>query len=163
MDSEEVMRVMGDPVAQRLLHAPLLARLAYNGTDGAPRAVPIGFLWTESALVTCTATEAPKVRALRRDPRVALTIDTDSQPPNVLLVRGVASIEIVDGVPDEFLAASRKVLPEDQWEDFEKQVRSVYPAMASISITPHWAKVLDFETRLPIALERLLTSHRPTR
>jgi hypothetical protein len=83
------------------------------------------------------------VRALRRDPRVALTIDTDSQPPNVLLVRGVVTVEIVDGVPGEYLAASQKGLPRDQWAAFEQAVRSTYPAMARISMTPQWAKVLD--------------------
>jgi hypothetical protein len=161
MDNTEVMQVMNDPVSQRLLHSPLLARLAYNGRDGAPRVVPVGYIWTGSTLITCTATEAPKVRSLQRDPRVALTVDTESQPPNVLLVRGAASIDIVDGVPDEFLEASRKAIPEAQWPDFEAQVRALYPAMARITITPRWAKVLDFETRVPVAVERLATRDQP--
>jgi hypothetical protein len=161
--SEQVARVLRDPVAQRLLDSPLLARLAYNGLDGAPRVVPVGYLWTGAEFVVCTATEAPKVRSLGRDPRVALTIDTDTQPPNVLLVRGVASVELVDGVPDEYLAASHKALPEAQWSEFENQVRSIYRAMARISVTPQWAKVLDFETRMPIAVEWLVTGERPTR
>ena len=160
---EELARVLGDPVAQRLLDSPLLARLAYNGPGGAPRVVPIGYLWTGAKFVTCTATEAPKVRSLERDPRVALTIDTDAFPPDVLLVRGVASVELVEGVPDEYLAASHKAIPEAQWSQFEDQVRSLYPAMARISITPQWAKVLDFETRVPTALERLVSGQRPTR
>jgi hypothetical protein len=74
----------------------------------------------------------------------------------------MASVELVDGVPDEYLAASRKVLPEAQWSEFENNVRSIYPAMARISITPQWAKVLDFETRIPTAVERLVTGQRPT-
>jgi len=161
MENAEVMRVLNDPVSQRLLHSPLLARLAYNGRDGAPRVVPVGYIWTGSTLITCTATEAPKVRSLQHDPRVAITVDTESQPPNVLLVRGTASIEIVDGVPDEFLESSRKAVPEAQWEDFETQVRAIYPAMARITITPTWAKVLDFETRLPVAVEHLATRDQP--
>jgi hypothetical protein len=32
-----------------------------------------------------------------------MTVDTDTQPSHILLVRGTASIEIVDGVPDEYL------------------------------------------------------------
>jgi hypothetical protein len=109
-----------------------------------------------------TVNRPPDPRATRPNPRVALTIDTDTQPPNVLLVRGMASVELVDGVPDEYLAASRKVLPEAQWSEFEDNVRSIYPAMARISITPQWAKVLDFETRIPTAVERLVTGQRPT-
>jgi hypothetical protein len=86
-----------------------------------------------------------------------MTIDTDTQPPHTLLVRGTASIEIVDGVPDEYLEASRKALPPEQWSAFEDQVRSVYPQMARITIQPEWAKLLDFETRLPSAVEELIS------
>jgi hypothetical protein len=85
-----------------------------------------------------------------------VSIDTDGQPPHVLLVRGTAAVEIVDGVPDEFLEASRKSLPRDQWSQFDAQSRSIYPQMARITITPEWAKILDFETRVPRAVEWLL-------
>lgn len=160
MEIDEVAEVLRDPVAVRLLESPLLARLAYNGVDGAPRVVPIGYVWTGSVLVICTATMAPKVRALQRDPRIAFEVstDVDTQPPNILLVRGEASVETVDGVPDEFLAASRKGLPEESWADFEAQSRAMYPSMARISIAPHWAKIIDFEQRVPIAVEKLMAA-----
>ena len=64
-------------------------------------------------------------------------------------------MEIVQGIPEEFLAASRKAIPEAQWEEFEQSVRATYAGMARITVTPHWAKILDFETRLPVAVERL--------
>ena len=157
MRHETVMDVLRDPLAQELLHSPLLARLGYNGVDGAPRVVPVGYVWNGSTFVLCTAEQAPKVRALASNAKVALTIDTDTQPPHVLLVRGTATVEIVDGVPDEFLEASEKSLPRDQWPQFEAQVRSIYPQMARITIEPQWAKLLDFETRLPVAVEWLVT------
>ena len=157
MQRETVMGVLADPLAQELLRSPLLARLGYNGPDGAPRVVPIGYLWNGSTFVVCTATMAPKVRALEMNPKVALSIDTDTQPPHVLLVRGTARIEIVDGVPTEFLEASQKVLPREQWSQFEAQVRSLYPQMARITIEPDWAKLLDFETRFPTAVEKLVS------
>lgn len=157
MERDTVMGVLTDPLARELLHSPLLARLGYNGPDGAPRVVPIGYLWNGSAFVVCTATKAPKVRALEMNPRVALSIDTDTQPPKVLLVRGTANVSIVDGVPDEFLQASQKALPGEQWPQFEAQVRSLYPQMARITIEPDWAKLLDFETRFPIAVEALVS------
>jgi hypothetical protein len=106
----------------------------------------------------CTASKAPKVGALRKNPKVAFTINTEVevQPPHVLLVRGTASLEIVDGIPIEYLEASRKSVPQEQWAAFETQVRGVYRQMARISILPLWAKVLDFETRLPEAVEDLI-------
>ena len=155
----EVSQVLNDPVARRLLTTGAMARLAYNSPDGSPRVVPIGFLWRSAALVMCTATDAPKVKALERDPRVAVTIDTDA-PLSALLVRGVASVEIVDGIPDEYLEASHRGLPEERWSQFEEDVRALYPAMARISVSPRWAKVLDFETRLPSAVERLMAAQR---
>jgi hypothetical protein len=155
MRHEDVIQVLNDPLAQELLHAPLLARLAYTGPDCFPRVIPIGYHWNGAQFVVCTAPTAPKVRALATRPKVALTIDTDTQPPHVLLVRGTASIEVVDGVPPEYLEASKKLVAAEQWQAFEAQVRALYKQMARIAIVPEWAKLLDFETRMPRFLEQL--------
>ena len=155
MDPKKVMQVLNDPLGQDLLHVNKLVRLAYIGGDGYPRVIPIGFYWNGAQIIVCTATSAPKVRALANNPKVALTIDTDTQPPHVLLVRGTAQIEVVDGVPFEYLEASKKGIPEQQWNSFEAQVRTLYKQMARIAITPEWAKLFDFETRLPDFLEQL--------
>jgi hypothetical protein len=55
-------------------------------------------------------------------------------------VRGLASVDIVNGVPDEYVAASAKVLSADQVTEFEPQVGSMYDRMARISIEPVWAR-----------------------
>jgi hypothetical protein len=73
----------------------------------------------------------------------------------VLLVRGTASIEVVDGVAPEYLEASRKYIPAEQREAFEAQVRALYKQQARISIAPEWAELLDFETRAPRFLMEL--------
>jgi Pyridoxamine 5'-phosphate oxidase len=149
---EEVRRVLEQPISQDLLTSANLARIAYTGVDGYPRAVPIGYWWDGVRLCVCTLPKAPKVAALRANPKVALTIDTDTQPPRVLLLRGRARIEIVDGVPEEYLMANRKAGSPQQWEGFEAQVRELYDRMARIWIEPDWAKLLDFETTLPQAV-----------
>ena len=156
MRPELVMQVLKDAPAQELLHSPLLARLGYNGLDGFPRVIPVGYLWKGSSFVVCTATNAPKVPALAANPKIALSIDTDTQPPHILLVRGSAAIEIVDGVPSEFLEATHKALPPSEWSAFEASARSLYPQMARITITPEWAKLIDFETRFPVAVQDLV-------
>ena len=89
--------------------------------DGFPRAIPIGFLWDGTRFVVGTATNSPKMRALRANPKVALTIDTNTFPPHVLLVRGTARVEIVDGVAPEYLEASKKYVAPEQWEAFEQR------------------------------------------
>jgi len=77
-----------------------------------------------------------------------------------LLVRGTASLEIVDGVPDDYLEASHKYVPRKEWDGFDAQVRGLYLRMARISITPEWAKLLDFETTLPQPLRSCLAQHK---
>ena len=104
----------------------------------------------------CTVPHAPKVPALAAHPKVALTIDTDTWPPHVLLVRGTASVEVVDGIPPEYLEGARKLVPGQQWEVFEAQVRGLYKQMARIAIVPSWAKLLDFQTRIPSPIEQLI-------
>lgn len=157
MEPEVITRVLNDPLARELLRSRPLARLAYNGPDGFPRVIPIGYVWIGGQFIVCTATNAPKVRALSVNPNVALTIDTETQPPAILLVRGTASVEVVDGVPAEFLEASNRYIPAEGWQLFETQARALYKQMARISIVPTWAKLIDFETRLPSAVEDLVS------
>ena len=77
-------------------------------------------------------------------------------PPRVLFVRGRAALTVVDGVPAGYLEASHRTLPREQWDGFDAQVRSLYDRMVVIEVTPDWAKLIDFETTVPLALERLL-------
>jgi hypothetical protein len=144
------------PGALELLHSPDPARLAYTGPDGYPRVIPIGFLWNGTAVVVCTAPTAPKVAALAKLPHVALTIDNIGPPAKELLLRGTASVEIVDGVAAEYLTAAAKSMQGDELAAFEAAVRGLYKAMARITITPSWARFYDFGAgRLPTFLRRL--------
>src|SRR4029450_11268758 len=105
---------MNDALAQELLNSNIPARLAYTGLDGFPRAIPIGFLWDDAQFVMATGTNSPKMEALKANPQVALTIDTNAFPPHILLVRGSARVEIVDGVAPESLEGSRKFVEPEQ-------------------------------------------------
>jgi hypothetical protein len=140
---------------EKMLRSATVARLAYNGTDGTPRVIPVGFLWTGEAVIVCTHPTAPKVAALRARPRVALTIDTP-RPARSLLARGDAEIDVIDGVPPEYLAAAAKSYEGEDLAAFEAGVRATYDRMARISIVPHWARWFDFDAGpLPGFLRRL--------
>jgi hypothetical protein len=156
LKAETVIEVLNRPLSLELMSSDIPARLAYTARDGSPRAIPIGFHWNGAQFVVCTLPKAAKVKALQADPKVALTIDTNNFPPHVLLVRGTATVEIVDGVPDDYLEASKKVVGAEQFPMFEQQVRGLYKQMARIVITPTWAKLLDFETTLPSAVEEAM-------
>ena len=141
-----------------MLRSGSLARLAYTGHDGLPRVIPIGFYWNGERIVVCTAPTSPKIRALSARPNVALTIDTGSSPETAkaLLVRGLVAMDTVDGVPDEYIAASAKSLEPSEREEFERQVRSMYKQMVRISIEPQWARLYDFGSgRMPAFLVNL--------
>lgn len=157
MTPDEVNAVMADPVAQRLLNSANPARLAYVAQDGTPRVVPIGFHWNGTTVVIGTVPGAAKVDALKANPAVALTIDTNPPvwPPNVLLLRGTASVSLIDGVFPEYVEGARKLTPAEKFSEWEAGVRALYDRMARIDITPTWVKIHDFETRIPQAVEEL--------
>ncbi len=157
MDTKQIDAILSDPVTTGLLDRAPLLHLAYAGTDGAPRVAPVGYILRDGRFITCTASNSEKVAALRADARVALTIDT-LEPLCCLLVRGTAQVEIVDGVPEEYLAASRHAVPPERFDDFEAQVRGLYDDMARIVVTPTWVRLNDFVRNAPRAVEQLVTA-----
>lgn len=149
---------LAEPGAQELLATPQPIRLAYAGTDGFPRVVPVGFLWKDERIFICTATTAPKVAALRERPQVAGVIDAgiSSSDARQLLIRGTASIETVDGVAPEYFEAAAKGESGAELEDFEEAVRAIFDQQARISIKPEWARFYDFGAgKMPPFLRRL--------
>ena len=157
MQPNEITEVLNRPISQELL-ARDITRLAYVAKDGTPRTIPIAFTWNGSEIIMCTTKNAPKLPALRNNPTVALTIDTEVHPPKILLIRGQAELDFVDGIPDEFLQAtsSYEMTPEQRAE-WEVEVRSLYyDGMVRIVVTPNWAKLIDFESTLPSAVEELV-------
>jgi hypothetical protein len=152
----DVAEILEKPISQEMLNRDL-ARLAYVATDGTPRVVPIAFTWNGTEVVMCTSTNAPKLASLRHNPTVALTIDTEVHPPTILLLRGVAVLDEVDGIPDEYLQmnGTYEMTPEQRVE-WETEVRSLYDSMVRIVVTPTWAKLIDFDETLPTAVEELV-------
>ena len=71
-------------------------------------------------------------------------------------MRGTASMKIVNGVTDEYIAGAKKFLDADEAVEFEQQVRSIYDRMARIAIQPRWVRFYDFGAgRLPKFLSDL--------
>jgi hypothetical protein len=150
------LALLDDPVAQRLLHSTIPARLAYSWTDGSPRVVPIGFHWNGTEIVLGTPPDAPKMKALRDGAKVALTIDSDAMPYKVLLVRGTIRTDTVEGIAPEYAAMTKRVFGEEQGQAWLDNLRPLSPRMARVFVRPEWVGILDFETRFPSALERAM-------
>ena len=148
------LSLLDDPVAQELLGSAVPARLAYIWPDGTPRVVPIWFHWDGSEVVMGSPADATKVSAISGNPNVAVTIDANDWPYHVLLIRGTAHVEIIDGVPDEYAAAARRYFGEEQGSAWAGQVSQIMDQMARIAVRPEQVTILDFQTRFPEALAR---------
>ncbi len=146
------LELLQDPVAQELLRSTIPARLAYTAIDGTPRVVPIWFHWNGREFVMGTPPKAPKLKALAKNPKVALTIDDNTFPHKVLLVRGTARLDPVDGIVPEYAQAAERYFGPEQGRAWMQQLRTTMPGMMKITITPEWVGVLDFKTRFPSAL-----------
>jgi len=140
------------PVSKELMQSRIPARLAYIWTDGTPRVVPIWFHWDGKEFVLATPPKAPKLKALARNPKVALTIDDNTFPHKVLSVRGTAHLQTVEGIVPEYAAAAERYFGRQQGQAWVAQLRGTTPSMVRIAITPEWVGILDFQTRFPSAL-----------
>ncbi|MBO0610792.1 pyridoxamine 5'-phosphate oxidase family protein [Myceligenerans salitolerans] len=156
MTNDRTTEILDRPLSRELL-ARDLCRLAYVAEDGTPRAIPIAFAWNGKEVVMCTSRNAPKLASLRRNPAVAVTVDTEVHPPKILLVRGTVELDEVDGIPEEYLEMNGSYeMTAEQRVEWEAEVRSLYDGMVRIVMTPTWAKLIDFETTLPSAVEELV-------
>jgi Pyridoxamine 5'-phosphate oxidase len=143
--------LLQDAVAQELLASRQSACLAYTWMDGTPRVVPVWFHWDGEVLTFGSPVRAPKLRALAVNPQVAAAIeDATSWPYKALLIRGDASVEMLDHVSPQYEASARRYLGDDEGEKWVSGLRSV--PMARITLRPTTVHLLDFVTRFPSAL-----------
>lgn len=146
------LSLLQHPASQELLQSKIPARLAYVWTDGSPRVIPIWFHWNGSQIVMATPPKAPKLKALKKNPRVSLTIDDNTFPHKVLLIRGTARLEPFDGIVPEYIAAADRYFGSQQGKAWVNQLRTMISSMVRIVITPEWVGLLDFQQRFPSAL-----------
>jgi general stress protein 26 len=143
------VRLIEDPIAQRLLNSTELARLGYNGRDGTPRVIPVGFVWNGAEIVIATFAKSTKVAALRARPDVALTIDRPGPPPEVLMVRGRIELDDVDGVPAEYRQMQERYYGAEQAAAVVADIERSGARMVRMALRPAWVGALDFQTRFP--------------
>ena len=149
------LQLLNTDTAQQLLVSKNLARLAYVWPDGTPRVVPIWFHWNGEEVVMASPAAAPKVKALAACADVAITIDADTFPNDVLLIRGRADLAIVDDVVPEYALAAKRYFGEEGGDAWVSQLQNV--RMARIAVRPQWIAVLDFRTRFPSAIGGVAT------
>ena len=144
--------------AQGLLASAIPARMAFVAPDGTPRIVPTWFHWTGEELVMPTYIAGPQIgirhpaarlAALRARPDVAVSIDTETFPPQSLTLRGKVEIDEVDGLAPEYAAAARRYLGEEAAAGMLAGLNQPGTVQARIALRPAWVGLIDFVTRMP--------------
>jgi hypothetical protein len=143
MSAQGSLDLLDTPQAQQLLEASIPARLAYVARDGSPRVVPTWFRWNGTELVMATflaarhiLRPAARLSALRNRPAVALTIDTEGFPPNILQIRGDVQITEVDGVDPDYALAARRYLNDAGAANYLASIDVPGTRMARIAVRP---------------------------
>ena len=67
-------------------------KLAVTRADGRPHVTPIWFVLDGDDVILNTGTDSVKGKALRRDPRVCLSVDDQVPPYSFVVIDGVAEI-----------------------------------------------------------------------
>ena len=70
----------------------------------------------------------------------------------MLLIRGTARLETVNGIVPEYAAAAERYFGPDQGQGWVNHLRTLISSMVRIAITPEWVGLLDFQTPFPSAL-----------
>lgn len=143
------LALLDHAVVRELLRSAIPARLGYIAVDGTPRVTPIWFTWNGHEFVLGASGISSKVKALRENPYVALTIDTETAPYRALSVRGEARVEIVEGAVEEYAKSALRYLGPEAGARFRDHAMASLRGMARITVRPDWVGLIDFETRFP--------------
>jgi PPOX class probable F420-dependent enzyme len=75
------------------LRTELIAWLTTVTPDGQPQSSPVWFLWEDGEIVVCSLATTPRVRNVRANPRVAVSLNSDAEGGDVVTLEGEARIE----------------------------------------------------------------------
>ena len=153
------LRLLETELAQELLHSAIPARLAFVAADGTPRVVPTWFEWDGTEIVMVTYVAGPeagirhpaaRIAALRANPAVALTIDTDEFPATepdrcAATPRSTRSTAWRPSTSRRHVATSATTAAAGMLAAMDQPGT----VQARIAVRPTWVGLLDFATRLP--------------
>jgi PPOX class probable F420-dependent enzyme len=109
--------------AQRnaFLRQTRIAKLATLNSDGSPNVVPVWFEWDGQTAIVFTERHSPKVKRIRADSRVALSVEEPLGIPEAwVTIEGTAAIEDHGGIDLARRLAPRYYTPERAAEALEK-------------------------------------------
>ena len=105
---------------EEYLRLPMIADLATVNPDGSPHVAPVWFRWDGEVVKVFTQTTAVKVRNIRHDARVSMSVAKQDAPYGYVIVNGTAAISS-DGIPDEVRAMAIHYKGEVEGEIYIRQ------------------------------------------
>jgi PPOX class probable F420-dependent enzyme len=128
-----------------------LVRLATVDATGAPRVVPIWFLFEDGLLYVTPRERSAWWADLQRDPRVALTVDEDALPYRKVVARGEVTVAHAPGDDDTwrdlYRRIARRYVPDDAAEAYIQTTIAEPRALLSFPLDP--AAVTTWRMPLP--------------
>ena len=120
---------------EKFLAGPELADLVTLMPDGSPHVAPVWYSYRDGIYLVLAEAETVKIRNIRRDPRVAISIAKRESPYAYVLVRGTAQLSVGDTDPLLF-ELSYRYLGETEGKVYAEQVRKDC-SFVLITVTPH--------------------------
>jgi len=109
---------MMEDLVRRLLTEQNECTLGWLARDGRPVATVVSFVWLDERIAMTALEDSPRVRAIRRDPRVSVTISGLGSPVGhvrCVSIQGRCEIRSGGATRDRFFPAfSRAVLPDSE-------------------------------------------------
>jgi PPOX class probable F420-dependent enzyme len=113
----------------------LTGKLAVTRADGRPHVTPVWFVLDGDDVMLNTGTDSIKGKALRRDPRVCLSVDDQLPPYSFVVIDGVAEISEDMGELRRWAAAiGGRYMGAGRAEEFG--VRNAVPGELLVRIRP---------------------------
>lgn len=133
------MAVEVEPALEERLREEKIAWLTTVRSDGMPQPTPVWFLWQDGKFLIYSQPEAKKIRNIASNPRVALSLNSDLWGNRVVVVTGMASVD-VDPTPANQIAGFL-----DKYREGIAQIQMTPESMAkeysaAIHVTPGWIR-----------------------
>lgn len=103
------------------LRRPLLANLATVRPDGSPHVAPVWFQYDGEKVRVVAETSAVKIRNIRHDARVSLSVATNDRPYGYVLISGTAELSS-EGIPELTRALAVRYQGEEEGNRYADRV-----------------------------------------
>ena len=127
------------------LAAERIAVLAYVRSDGRPNQAPLWYSYRDGTLWFSFETTSAKVRALRRDPRVTVTVQDERPPYRAVIIDGTVEMSDLDDEAQANMALAVRYLGKVAAAKYEAMYRETREAAGTtlVRLVPSEVKGFD--------------------